>query len=91
MTAGVRTLPGSSASSSQRMSVPTHGKLEGISATPTYHPEPESNFPRGVTGCTAQSDPAEAARSRTPQIPGRGRQRPITERLGRERQEGARS
>lgn len=69
--------------------IPTQGKLEGISATPTCHPEPGSNFPPRVAGCTAQSDPAEAARTRGARIPGRDCQWPITERLGRERLEGA--
>lgn len=64
-------------------------KLEGISAATTSHPKPDSNFPLRVGGCTAQSDPAEAARTRVPRSPGRGRQRPITERLGKERLEGA--
>lgn len=41
---------------------PRGKKLEGISATTTSHPEPDLNFPPGV-GCTAESDPAEAAQT----------------------------
>lgn len=87
---GAQMLPGISSSSSERLSVPTGGgKLECISLTATSHPELDSNFPPRVGGCTAQSNPAAAAGTRGPCIASRGRQRPITERLGRERLEGA--
>lgn len=41
-------------------------KLEGTSATPTSHPGPDSNFLPRVDRCTAQSDPADAARTQAP-------------------------
>lgn len=85
---GTRTLPGAPPEARKGGQSPPGERGRRHLGQGNFSSRPHSNFPPRVGSCLTQGDPAAAARTRCPHP---RPQRPITERLRGERQEGASS